>query len=630
MRIDVFDRWDAFLFTLGEEDMERCVHTDELNGEDSLDIVTSAPLAKGYRLVWHDRRGRWHEHVADSSSPTESDSAAPVQWTCLNSIVETYGDYIDDLRPNGTAAEAVAKALSPTRWSMGTVDVAGTASCAYYHTSAREALQQAQENWGGELSTTIEVEGDHVKSRKVNLLSRRGADTGKRFVYAKDLQSVVRTVAADDVVTRLYGYGKGEAVESGGYGRRIDFASVNGGKKYVEDTEALKLWGRPDGKGGRKHHESTAVFGDCEDPAELLRLTREELKRLKEPRVSYEAAVVDLEAMGFDHEGCDVGDSVAIIDKAHDPEIRVSGRVTRIERDLLNWEASITVGNIVEGASDLLSQQAAALQGLQNRSANWDVAAYTPSAYINQVMAGLNREFDAGASYIYQSPEQGLIISSVPLDPASGKPKRTPASAIQLKGGGFRIANALKSDGTWDWRTFGTGAGFTADEINAGVIQGGSNYWNLGTGDLLFKQGKITDAKGYTSWNLTNGDFVANNMQANGTFTSRNEQRTIRIANGTIQALDGSGEVVSEIYMDQFGIFFQRSYASGVHIGSFDKANPNRANSIISLMSNGAISIGAKSIVVNKEGWAAEGYDGTVSVGSQSLVFTNGILTGVI
>ena len=43
-------------------------------------------------------------------------------------------------------------------------------------------------------------------------------------------------------------------------------------------------------------------------------------------------------------------------------------------------------------------------------------------------------------------------------------------SAMMLCGAGFMIANSRDDDDNWVWRTFGTGEGFTADEIVAGFI----------------------------------------------------------------------------------------------------------------------------------------------------------------
>lgn len=43
-------------------------------------------------------------------------------------------------------------------------------------------------------------------------------------------------------------------------------------------------------------------------------------------------------------------------------------------------------------------------------------------------------------------------------------------SAMKICGEGYMIANGKKDDGTWNWRTFGTGQGFTADAITTGFL----------------------------------------------------------------------------------------------------------------------------------------------------------------
>lgn len=47
------------------------------------------------------------------------------------------------------------------------------------------------------------------------------------------------------------------------------------------------------------------------------------------------------------------------------------------------------------------------------------------------------------------------------------------SSAMMLTGEGFLIADGKKSDGSWNWRSAGTGKGFTADAITAGTLQAG-------------------------------------------------------------------------------------------------------------------------------------------------------------
>src|SRR5699024_9085963 len=68
--------------------------------------------------------------------------------------------------------------------------------------------------------------------------------------------------------------------------------------------------------------------------------------------------------------------------------------------------------------------------------------------------------------------------------------------AIQIKGGGFRIANSKLPNGEFDWRTFGTGDGFTADVIIAGILKGGKVKFDLENGTFLIGE----DTENYNLW----------------------------------------------------------------------------------------------------------------------------------
>ena len=388
-------------------------------------------------------------------------------------------------------------ALENTRWACGTVDQSGTVSSGltFYHTSARAALNDILER-GGELETVIEVGGEGVTSRKVGIRQHRGeSSTHRRFTYTKDLVSIGRTEHYG-AITACYGYGKGVETDSGGYGRKLTFGDINDGKNYVEDAAALKAWGRPDGKGGFAHVFGEYEDSDCEDAAVLLSETRAYLDEHKEPGMTYEADVVDLVQFGRSWEGVGVGDDVQIVDTEFSPELRCSGRVTKLVTDLLGGKQTVTLGNVTETMADMWAAQQQKVSSLSKRSSNWDVAANTPAAYLQQVIDGLNAQFNTqGMSYCFTSFEQGTIWASVPLD-ENGLPTKTGGSAIQVCSQGFRIASGTKADGSWDWRTFGTGEGFTADLITtgsllaslitAGTIQDktGNNYWNLDTGEL--------------------------------------------------------------------------------------------------------------------------------------------------
>lgn len=498
MRIDVYTWQDAYVSTIGPKELLALTHTDELNGEDSVDIATTFALKQGYRLVWADRLGKVHEHVCQDPKGLHAGGDTVYTDTAINSICETYGDYIEDKRPYGYGfLQALNVCLAPTRWTAGTVDQTGTVDkgLTFYHTSSREALQSILK-CGGELETEITVSGGRVASRRVGIRSHRGAKGGhRRFTYTKDLTSVSRTEHYG-AITACYGYGKGIETDTGGYGRKLTFGDINNGKNYVEDATALKLYGRPDGRGGRAH-----VFGqyenpNCEDAATLLAETRAYFGSRKEPGVTYEADAVDLVQFGRDWEGVAVGDDVQIVDTCFSPALRCEGRVTKLVTDELGGTVRVTLGNVTETIADMLLAQQQKVSSLSKRSSSWDVAASTPPSYLQQVMDAMNAQFNmSGSSYTFTSFEQGTIYASVPMD-ANGRSTTGKGSAMQLCSQGFRIASGCKADGSWDWRTFGTGAGFTADLITVGTLMGdlikagtiqdkaGKNYWNLDESEL--------------------------------------------------------------------------------------------------------------------------------------------------
>ena len=509
MRIDVYTWQDAYVSTIGPDELLSLTHTDELNGEDSVDIATTFALKQGYRLVWADRLGKVHEHVCQDPKGLHAGGDTVYTDTAINSICETYGDYIEDKRPHGYGfLQAVNVCLEPTRWTAGTVDQTGTVDkgLTFYHTSSREALQSILK-CGGELETEITVSGGRVTSRRVGIRSHRGAKGGhRRFTYTKDLASVSRTEHYG-AITACYGYGKGIETDTGGYGRKLTFGDINNGKNYVEDATALKLYGRPDGRGGHAH-----VFGqyenpNCEDAATLLAETRAYHDSRKEPGMTYEADVVDLVQFGREWEGVAVGDDVQIVDTCFSPALRCEGRVTKLVTDELGGAMRVTLGNITETMADMWLSQQRQVSSLSKRSSSWDVAASTPPSYLQQVMDSMNTQFNmSGSSYTFTSFEQGTIYASVPMD-ANGRSTTGKGSAMQLCSQGFRIASGCKADGSWDWRTFGTGAGFTADLITVGTLMGdlikagtiqdkaGKNYWNLDAGEFHLGSGATLDGK---------------------------------------------------------------------------------------------------------------------------------------
>lgn len=493
-----FSRWGD---NLGRLTVSAATHTDALDGTDELGITCAEDLVKGDRIVWIDLQGTCHEHIVDTIDRVHDDDGAPeTQAVCINSVNETWDDWLDDKRPSGSVAVALASILADTRWEVGTCDQGGSASRTFYHESVREGLAGIIETWGGELETLIVHDGASIVSRRVGVRAKRGnQSSAKRFTWTKDLVSVKRSVASDNPKTRVYGYGKGVETESGGYGRRLTFGDINNGKDYVEDAEATTVWGHPDGEGGILPAVASYVNEQCEDAAQLLQETKDYLEQVKEPKVTYTASVIDLYAFGRSWEGVGVGDDVAIIDKGFSAEgVRLHGRVSQIERDLLTGDATVTFGTLTDTMADMWQSVNNALKSNSQQNALYDAAAGTSVSWLIQLQQALNAQFNAVGTYHVETFELGEIWSNVPLNPETGLPVKATADmwAINVNGRGQRLAAGLTSDGQWDWRTFFTGGMVTADVINAGTMKA----------DRV-RAGLLTDEKGNNFWDLTSGEF---------------------------------------------------------------------------------------------------------------------------
>lgn len=349
-------------------------HTEELGGEDTLEFDCLAAPAKGERVVWRDPDdGRWREHeVVRTDEPLGG--AAHVY--CEASWCEMLRDFVEELQlVSRTAEQALTAVLAKTRWAFGGADVGGTKRGALlYHMNALAALRRVEEVWGGELDFQIDVAGGRVTTRTCALRSRIGCWRGARFTYGKNMAACTRTVMEDEVFTALYGFGKGlpvldsDGTATGGFTRRLTFGEVNGGANWVGDDEAREVWGRWDAARGEKVHAFGQVtFQDCEDPGELLALTKAALADAVLPKVSYEVDAALLEG------GVPVllGDDVAVIDSSRSPEWRLTARVVRRVRELSGFGRTcrVTLGTVQRTAAVAAAEVAASVNAVQETAA---------------------------------------------------------------------------------------------------------------------------------------------------------------------------------------------------------------------------------------------------------------------
>lgn len=442
-------------------------HTDEVNGEHTLDFECYDEVNKKDRVIYKDDLNNWHEFIIEEIEENKETNTVYAE----QSSYELRGDFIEDLRPTATASVHLQQLLAKTRWSVGEIDGFPSLFQSYYRQSVYKSINDLVEKFQAYRTFTILVEGNKVVSRKINIKKTSGYDEGKRFVYSKDLKGLTRTVLMDDIVTALYGFGASEEIGDG-HGRRITFknrafSDSPMGQMYVTDEAARIEWGRnsPEGK---KHVFAAYEFDKIEDEIELYHATKAKLAELSKPKVNYRADVILLEP---EFENVQAGDTVAIIDNNfRGRELRLKGVVFKVEKDLIDpSKTKVEIGSYKENVADSNKKVAEYIKNFRDKAGVWDKAnafdkdGLLQASYIKEMLEAWNSLLNGAGGYVYAEPGKGIITYDRAIDD-------NPTSAVQITGGGWRIANSKTPSGEWDWKTIGTGDGLAGEHIIANSI----------------------------------------------------------------------------------------------------------------------------------------------------------------
>lgn len=272
-----------------------------------------------------------------------------------------------------------------------------------------------------------------------------GQSKGTKVKYGKNQKNIMRQVDGMNVITRLYPYGKdGLTIES-----------VNGDVAYI-DSPNINVYATPRVK--------SVEFSDIEDAAELLVVAQEYLDDNDTPRVSYEVGLLELKALaGFDaaYESFNLGDTVDVEDI--EMGIDLQARVVEYEHYLDRPEDSkIVLSNFIPDVTDSISRGGEAAEKIDGVvTDDGQISTERLQGRINTLR---NQIFGSGEFTGAEIIEDGGILyeNNNVASPSYG--------AMYIGPGIFALANAKLPDGSWDFRAFGNGSGFTADEIVAGKM----------------------------------------------------------------------------------------------------------------------------------------------------------------
>lgn len=608
-RVIVFSHEDVFQFELSESEVYELRRHEEINGEHRLTITTTAVLQKEQRILTQDATGKWYEWVVTTEDMEHAGGTYMVGtymavWSMQHDLSTVPVSAMVGVSGTPVGAEqALTSLLSTTdRWEVGTVTVTTVSGASFYRTLVWSGLSTLVGAWGGEVDAEITVDNMRVTSRAVSLLDHLGSsEATRRFDYGADLVSIKRKVESDPLACRIIPLGKGE--QSGdGYGRKITIEGVNGGKDYLQNDSVVPYVRRPSSDG----YEYPTIYAEnsnIETPAELKAWGEGVLEYLTEPRVTYEATVLQLSQAGMDAYGIALGDLVHCVDRKFLPEgLRVSGRVTCIDANLLDpSDTKVTIGHLSKSLSTTMRQALGRLDSrIDTAIAVSEGVAGLSQAYVTRIIERLNEEINLTGGYFYITEGQGVrTYDTAVSDPLVG----TEASqVVEIRGGNIRIANSRTSSGDWDWKTVIQSGHLAIDLVTAARLVAGyigspsGNYWNLDTGEFQLAAtasigGKTVSEIIGAVEDISTQEAIFNLLTNNGTIEGLYMRNGQLYVNGTYIY---GGTIVAGGSNNENGVILVKD-ASGATITTLDKDGVSITDGRF-LLSSGTHSVGFLSL----------------------------------
>ena len=341
-----------------------------------------------------------------------------------------------------TPTQILEYAFTGTRFTIGTVEITTLTDIYLSKANPSQIVTKLIENVGGEL----------IKDNwTVNLVTKRGINTGVQFRFGKNIKSLKRNTDATGLVTRLYPYGMD--------GMQID--AVNDEISYL-DSPLINDYDRP--------HVGYIDYKDIEDQQELkdaglAEWSTSEKDGLDKPRVTYNVEVVELNKLKEygDVESFAIGDTNRIIDSGIDADTN-QRIIEYVEYPYEPKRSSVGLGNY---EAKLYSKYTTAGMLVGFMESERAVDRFTTAegqlnpGWLENIQSKLSTLFNGGLKKAIMHKHGDIWVDN----------PTNPTKAMGIIADGFAIANTKNVNGDWEWKTFGTADGFVADLIVAGILK---------------------------------------------------------------------------------------------------------------------------------------------------------------
>lgn len=363
--------------------------------------------------------------------------------------------FLADVRPTAhDGQKALDIILSGTKYT-GKSNITKTNTAYYQKTNVINALMSNDDNsflnrWGGEIL---------YNNFEITINDSIGKDRGYKVMFGKNLQSIEEEIDTSSVVTRIRPEGyNGYHLDNWNY---LDSPYIN---KYAVIHDKVISYSdvKLKADAGTDDEESIVCDTIADYKNELKKKCRAEFANgIDKPKVTYTINFVELSQTEEykDYQMLErvyLGDTVTTTNEEID--IDVQAKVVEATWDCINLTyKSMKLGSYQD---NYITNMSSVVQSLLN---SFDKNGNLKGTSISGVIDLMKSKLKASHEIAKKQEERAILFEDKdPDSPTFG--------AMALGTTGFMIASSMDMTGDWDFRTFGTGEGFLADCIIAGVL----------------------------------------------------------------------------------------------------------------------------------------------------------------
>lgn len=231
------------------------------------------------------------------------------------------------------------------KFEVGIVEVDSSTGTLYRYLGYESTFETIKDKLLDRLGGELRVRKENGV-RYLDYLQSIGERKSTEIRLSKNLKSITKETDPSDIITRLIPLGERIASEdeeaTDASEARLTIESVNNGKDYIDDKEAMAVFGVIT----RSH-----VWNDITQPNRLLMSGRQFLNENNRVKIQHQLSALDLSVIGEDPDRFEIGNWHPVINEAMG--INEYMRIVRQTIDIINPESNtLTIGDKFLRASD--------------------------------------------------------------------------------------------------------------------------------------------------------------------------------------------------------------------------------------------------------------------------------------